>query len=199
MVAFNKGKRFPAEPLTPDEVKHLINACSRRAPTGIRNRALLVVLYRAGLRVSEALGLMPKDCDFQAGTLRILNAKGKKARTVGLDAGAFSVLQLWLERRSQLGINGRSPVFCTLGGESLQTAYVRSMVRRLGKNAGIEKRVHPHGLRHTHAFELANEGVPMHAIQSQLGHGNLSVTSRYVSHLAPTALVGFIRGREWTL
>jgi site-specific recombinase XerD len=199
MIAANKGKKFPAEPLTPDEVKRLINSCSRRSPTGIRNKAFLVVLYRSGLRVSEALGLMPKDCDVQAGTLRVLKAKGKKARTVGLDAGAFAVLQLWLDRRKQMGIDGRSPVFCTLRGEPLQTAYVRAMVRRLGRKAKIEKRVHPHGLRHTHAFELANEGVPMHAIQGQLGHGNLSVTSRYVSHLAPTALVGFIRGREWSL
>src|SRR5262249_55231045 len=130
MVAFNKGRKFPAEPLTADEVKRLINACSRRAPTGIRNRALLVVLYRAGLRVSEALGLMPKDCNIEAGSLRVLKGKGQTARTVGLDAGAFLVLQLWLERRKQLGLDGRSPVFCTLHGEPLQTAYVRAMVRR---------------------------------------------------------------------
>jgi site-specific recombinase XerD len=199
MVAFNKGRKFPAEPLTADEVKRLINACSRRAPSGIRNRALLVVLYRAGLRVSEALGLMPKDCSIEAGSLRVLKGKGRTARTVGLDAGAFSVLQLWLERRKQLGLDGRSPVFCTLQGELLQTAYVRSMVRRLGKKAGIEKRCHPHGLRHSHAFELANEGVPMHVIQAQLGHANVSVTSRYVAHLNPSAVVAVIHGREWTL
>jgi len=156
-------------------------------------------MYRAGLRVSEALGLMPKDCDVQAGSLRVLKGKGNTARTVGLDAGAFSVLQLWLERRKQLGIDGRSPVFCTLQGELLSTAYVRSMIRRLGKRAGIEKRCHAHGLRHTHAFELANEGTPMHVIQAQLGHANIAVTSRYVAHLAPTKLVEIIRGREWSL
>src|SRR4051812_35585886 len=119
----NKGKKFPAEPLTADEAKRLINACSRQAPSGIRNRALLTALYRAGLRVSEALGLMPKDCNIEAGTLRVLKGKGRTARTVGLDSGAFSVLQLWLERRKQLGIDGRSPVFCTLKGEPIQTAY----------------------------------------------------------------------------
>jgi site-specific recombinase XerD len=199
MVALNKGRKFPAEPLSADEVKCLINSCSRRAPTGIRNRALLVVLYRAGLRVSEALGLMPKDCNLEAGSLRVLKGKGRAARTVGLDAGAFSVLQLWLERRKQLGIDGRSPIFCTLQGEPIQTAYVRAMVPRLGKKAGIEKRCHSHGLRHSHAFELANEGVPMHVIQAQLGHANVAVTSRYVSHLNPSAVVAVIRGREWTL
>jgi site-specific recombinase XerD len=195
----NKGRKFPAEPLTPDEVRRLIGGCSRRAPTGVRNRALLTVMYRAGLRVSEALSLMPKDCNVEAGTLRVLKAKGQRARTVGLDAGAFSVLQVWLERRVQLGIGGRCPLFCTLGGEHLKTAYVRAMVRRLGKRAGIEKRCHPHGLRHTHAFELANEGTPMHIVQAQLGHANLSVTSRYVGHLNPTAVVTAIRGRQWTL
>lgn len=195
----SKGKKYPPEPLSPDEARSLIGACSKRAPSGLRNRALLAVLYRAGLRVSEALGLMPKDCDVQTGALRILKGKGGTTRTVGLDAGAWSILQLWLERRRQLGINGRAPVFCTLRGSALSTAYVRAMVRRIGRKAKIEKRVHPHGLRHSHAFELANENVAIHVIQSQLGHGSVATTSRYISHLHPTAVVQAIRAREWSL
>ncbi len=81
----NKGLKYPAEILTGEEVKGLINACSNRAPTGIRNRALIVILYRAGLRIDEALSLRPKDLDPDAGMIRILNGKGSKARTVGLD------------------------------------------------------------------------------------------------------------------
>ena len=79
----NKGKSFPAEILAPNEVRSLIQAASGRAPTGIRNRALIVMLYRGGLRISEALDLRLKDIDRQAGTVRVLHGKGDRARTVG--------------------------------------------------------------------------------------------------------------------
>ncbi|MCH8831577.1 MAG: tyrosine-type recombinase/integrase, partial [Chloroflexi bacterium] len=68
-TAPNKDRTYPPEVLTEDEVKSLIRACSNRAPTGIRNRALIIVMYRAGLRLSEALALKPKDIDPQAGTI----------------------------------------------------------------------------------------------------------------------------------
>src|SRR5882724_11331329 len=118
----NKGRRYPAEVLTPDEVRALVKACSNRAPTGVRNRALVVALYRGGLRISEALRLAPKDVDRAAGTVTVLHGKGDKRRTVGLDPGAFAVLERWLDRRARLGINGRSPIFCTLKGGRLATA-----------------------------------------------------------------------------
>lgn len=199
MIPANKGKKFPAEPLTQDEVRALISACSKRAPTGLRNRAMLAVMYRGGLRVGETLQLLPKDLNADAGTIRVLHGKGNKSRLIGLDAGAWAVLQVWLERRSQLGIGGRSPVFSTLKGERLQPSYVRTMMPRLARKAGIQRRVHPHCLRHSHAYELAGEGVPMHTIQCVLGHSNLAVTSAYVSHLNPRAVVEAMRSREWSL
>ena len=154
----NKGRKLPPEPLTDDDVKRLIGVCSRRAPTGIRNRALIVALYRGGLRIAEAMALRPKDLDAQAGTVRILEGKGRKARTVGLDPGAFAQIELWLRVRAGRGINGHAAVFCTLEGRPLATAYVRALLPRLAKKAGIEKRVHPHGLRHTFASQLRSEG-----------------------------------------
>ena len=195
----NKGRRYPAEILTPDEVRALVKACSNRAPTGVRNRALLVVLYRAGLRVSEALALAPKDVDRAAGTVTVLRGKGDKRRTVGLDLGAFAVLERWLDRRAKLGVNGRAPIFCTLRGTPLATAYVRALMPRLARREGIEKRVHAHGLRHTHAAELAYEGAPMNLIQAQLGHSSLATTSRYLAHIAPAQLVEVMRARTWSL
>jgi site-specific recombinase XerD len=199
MVATTKGMKFPAEPLTQDEMKALINACSKRAATGVRNRALLVVLYRAGLRISEALALLPKDLDAAAGTIRVLHGKGDKARLVALDVGAWAVLQVWLDRRAAMGFTGRQPVFCTLKGQSIEPAYVRAWLPRLAMKAGVEKRVHAHGLRHSCAFELANENVPMHVIQQTLGHSNVAVTSRYVAHLSPTAAVETLKARAFTL
>jgi site-specific recombinase XerD len=199
MMSSNKGKKLPPEPLSPDEVKLLIRSCSKRASTGIRNCALIVVLYRAGLRINEALGILPKDLDADASTIRVLQGKGQTSRVVGLDAGAWAILQLWLDRRMALGIGSKCPVFCTLKGAPLESAYVRGLFPRLAAKAGIEKRVHPHGLRHTFAFELANENTPLHLIQAQLGHKHLSTTDRYVRHLNPTAVVEAMKARSWSL
>src|SRR4029079_15817573 len=145
------------DPLTQDEARAIFNACSKRAQTGIRNRALLVVLYRGGLRISEALAVLPKDLDPEAGTIRVLRGKGKTTRLVGLDAGAWAILQVWMERRAQLGIGGRAPVFCTLAGERMKTAYVRAMLPRLARKAGIERRGHPQPLPHSSAFLIGKE------------------------------------------
>ena len=197
--AWNKGRKAPPEPLSPDEARALIKAASRRAPTGIRNRALMVVLYRGGLRIGEALALKPKDLDIDQGTVRVLRGKRKKSRLVGLDIGALEVVQRWLDRRRILGFKGKHPLFCTLRGDPVNARYVRAMLRRMAERAGIEKRVHPHGLRHTHAFELANEGTPLHVIQHQLGHGSLATTDRYIRHLAPRDVIKTMQAREWSL
>lgn len=195
----NRGRRFPAEVLTGDEVRALIKACSRRAPTGIRNAALLTMLYRGGLRISEALSLYPKDVDGRTGAVRVLHGKGNKARTVALDPGAVAVLDRWQERRRRLGLTTRRRLFCTLEGHPVLPSYVRALLPRLARRAGIEKRVHPHGLRHTHAAELAVEGMPVNVVQQQLGHANLAVTSRYLDHIAPTERLEAMRQRTWTL
>jgi site-specific recombinase XerD len=197
-AATNAGKRFPAEILTEAEVAALLKACSPKAPTGIRNRALISVMYRAGLRVSEALALCPKDVDSENGSVTVLHGKGNKRRTVGLDPGAFAVLARWMDRRTALGLNGRYPIFCTLKGASLKPAYVRALLPRLATKAGIEKRVHPHGLRHTHAAELAREGTPLNLVQAQLGHSSLATTDRYLKHIAPEELVKAMKARIWT-
>ncbi|MCH8852000.1 MAG: tyrosine-type recombinase/integrase [Planctomycetes bacterium] len=194
---WNKGRKLPPEPLSADEVTRLIKQPSRRAPTGIRNRALLVLLYRGGLRCSEALALRPKDLDVDAGTVRVLHGKGDKARLVGLDSGAMAIIQLWIDKRAALGFNGRHTLLCTLQGKPVSSRYVRSLLPRLAAKAGIEKRVHAHGLRHTLASELSAEGVPLPLIQQQLGHANLSTTDRYIRGLAPQEVVDAMKKREW--
>jgi site-specific recombinase XerD len=194
---WNKGKKLPPEPLTTDEVRSLLKQCSRRAPTGIRNAAMIVVLWRGGLRCSEALALQPPELDDENGTIRVMHGKGDKSRVVGLDPEAWAILQRWLDKRKELGFNGRQPVFCTLKGQPVQSVYVRNLLRRIGVKAGVEKRVHPHGLRHTHAFELAGEGVPLHVIQQQLGHASIAVTDRYINHLNPQEVVRHMQARTW--
>jgi site-specific recombinase XerD len=104
----NKGHHYPAEILTADEVRALITACSNRAPIRIRSRALPVLLYRAGCRISEELRLLPKDLDRDTGTATVLRGKGGTRRTIGLDPGAFAVVERWLDVRTKLGISRRA-------------------------------------------------------------------------------------------
>jgi site-specific recombinase XerD len=145
------------------------------------------------------LSLFPKDLDPKAGTIRVLNGKGEKARTIGVDPAAFAVISRWNDERRRIGINGRVHLFCTLTGGRIYTSYIRALFKRLARKAGIEKRVHPHGLRHTFAAQLAAEGYPMNLIQKQLGHSSLATTSRYLDHIAPAQLIEAMQSREWKL
>jgi integrase len=201
----NYGRRFPAEVLTPAEISRLIDACGRRGPSGMRNRALIVVLWRGGLRCAEALALGLRDVDRQAGTLTVRHGKGDRRRVVGMDPPAFAVLERWLDLRARIGVPKGAPVFCTIThdggglGRPLGAAYWREAIKRLGVKAGIDKRVHSHGLRHTHAVELLMEGVPIEVIRRQLGHRSLGVTQRYLDHLMPADVVEAMQKRPWPL
>lgn len=197
----NYGMKLPAEILTPAEIHQLLEACARRGPSGVRNRALIVVLWRGGLRSAEALALELRDVDREAGTVTIRHGKGNRRRVIGLDPPAFAVLEQWLEVRRGLGIPRGAAVFCTVTngnrGRQLGAAYWREAIKKLGVKAGIEKRVHSHGLRHTHAVELMREGVSLLVIQRQLGHSSLQITQRYLDHLEPGEVVAVMKARAW--
>ena len=192
----NKGRTFRAEVLSRAEADALIGACSATSRTGIRNRALLTVLYRGGLRISEAVALRPADADPARGTIRVMDGKGGKPRTVGLDAGAMATVARWADTRRAAGIR-RGPLFSTLAGGPVSAQYVRAMMARAAAKAGLERRVHPHGLRHTHAAELVAEGVPMPVIRDQLGHSSLAVTDRYLRDVAPGDVIAAMQRRQW--
>jgi site-specific recombinase XerD len=199
----NKGRKLPPELLTADDVRALLAACSTRAPTGVRNRALLVVLYRAGLRLDEALALTTADIDVRSGVVRVGRPHSGpgdvgRHRLAGIDAGALAIVGEWLEGRAALGLTAGSPLFCTLSGGPLHPAYVRQLLPRLAGKAGIGKRVHAQGLRHTHAAELAAEGLPAEIIQAQLGHESLASTDRYLRRTLPADRIGALQRREWS-
>ena len=109
----------------------------------------------------------------------------------------MAILLRWVEKRKQLRITNRANLFCTLKGQPLKPSYVRTLLPRLAKKVGIEKRTHPHGLRHTMAFELMMEGVPVPIIQQQLGHASLATTDRYLRHIAPRDVVLTMQSRAW--
>jgi site-specific recombinase XerD len=191
------SRRRPPEVLSEAEAIALLKACSTSAPTGVRNRALIAVLWRCGLRISEALSLELRDIDLQAGTVRVRHGKGDRSRTVGLDEQTTALLARWIDRRKKLSPGARAPIFCTLQGGRIDSSYIRRLLPRLAAKAGIDRRVHAHGLRHTHAAELAREGTPINIIRDDLGHTSLAVTDRYLRDVAPQAVIDTIRARRW--
>jgi len=196
----NAGRTFPAEVLTREEI-HRLMAHLGKGNAGARNRALIVVMWRCGLRVAETLALSPKDVDLDRGTVTVLHGKGNHRRVVGIDPEAAAVVAAWLERRRKLGLTGRQPLFCVISQPSIGKAMYSSCVREFMKDgavkAGLDKRAHPHGLRHTFASDLARERVPLHIIQKLLGHADLATTARYVDHLTPWEAIDAVRARVW--
>lgn len=194
----NLGKRFPATPPTNAEMLRILALCGN-GKVGRRNHALLCCLWRAGLRVSEGLALLPYHVDFDDLTVTVLSGKGGKFRVVGIDPWGAEQIRAWLPVRDRLGVGPQAPLFCTVcdpdPGNTLNTAYVRELVRELAARAEVPHRVAPHQLRHALAVSLAREGVAMHLIQRQLGHSNLGTTATYLSGIAPFEVVNAMTAR----
>lgn len=197
MYDHHKGKKLPPEIYTRDEVERLIRACPHTSSIGVRNRALIAVLYRAGLRISEALDLYLKDVDFEKGTIQVLHGKGDQSRTIGIDQAALSLLARWVDRRKIIGLNGRHRLFSALKGQPMFADYMRALLPRLARKANILKRVHPHGFRHTFAVELLREGINLGIISQQLGHSSIATTATYLAHIWPQEVVDAVTARTW--
>ena len=168
--------------LTREEAAALLAQPSRRYPTGVRNRAVLRVLYRGGLRCSEAIDLRPRDVVLARSELRVNAGKGSKDRVVWIDAVTVEWLDRWRVRRPKSDY-----FFCTLAGGRLLDSYVRKMTARYGRKAGVEIRCHPHLLRHTFASELLEDGYSLLEAQRLLGHERLETTAIYL-HLSDARL-----------
>jgi integrase/recombinase XerD len=197
----NKGRRFPPEPLTRVELRQLVGAASRTTSSGIRMRAMVGVMFGAGLRVSEALDLWPRDVDTAGGKIRIQHGKGDQWRVVGIDPESGALIDHWLARRSVLELGGRHRLFTTYSsnnhGQPMSDRYVRAALARLAVKAGLDKRVHPHGLRHSLAVDLSDSGVPLRAIADQFGHASTATTDEYLRRLNPSQLVDVMTARRW--
>jgi len=163
------------------DVVALLRVCSTRSSTGLRNRALITLLYRGGMRLSVALGLCGDDLDWRERRIRI--REGGSERSVALDTGSFRELERWQERRAEHGL-ADAPFICTLQGAPVQRSYVRALLPRLAREAGVERRVSAEALRRTLAAELAREGYPLPVIQAHLGHRSPATTSRFLARLS---------------
>ena len=168
------SKKLP-KTLSEEEVKRLLTAPNKNCPSGLRNRCLLQIMVDAGLRVGEALALASHDLDLDHGAVRIWRGKGAKDRTAYISEHTADLCRLWMKQRP---VKAKS-FFCTLKGAPLKDAYVRAMVYRMRKRAGIEKHVHPHMLRHTFATLRLERGDNIRQLQQVLGHASVSTTQIY--------------------
>jgi site-specific recombinase XerD len=138
---------------------------------GDRTRGLIVVLWRAGLRIAEALALNEGDLDERRGALLVRAGKGGKRREIGMDDWGWEHLRPWLHERRSLPV-GR--LFCIIDGPTRGRPWtpsaVRTQLRRLAVQAGVRRRFVPHQLRHAHAVELAREGVPLNVTATARSH-----------------------------
>jgi integrase/recombinase XerC len=149
----------------------------------LRDRALLELLYGAGLRVGEAVALDVRDVDLLAREVRVLG-KGRKERVVPLPQAARQALGAWLESRRGPGYQSE-PLFPALASRGakrrLGARSVRKILGRRAIAAGIADRVHPHRLRHSYATHLLDMGADLRSIQELLGHASLSTTQKYTA------------------
>lgn len=178
------GRPLP-DSLTEEEVESLLNTPEETKPEGLRDRAMLELLYATGLRVSELVGLTYDQINLNQGVVRVLG-KGNKERLVPLGEEAEYRVQRYLEEARPDLIKGHGQVpylFVTRRGGSMTRQAFWYMIRRRAQQAGINKHLSPHTLRHAFATHLLNHGADLRVVQMLLGHSDLSTTQIY-THVA---------------
>jgi integrase/recombinase XerD len=166
--------------LSPAETERLIDAAVGTTPRALRDRALVELLYGAGLRVSEATGLEKGSVALEERIVRVLG-KGGKERLVPLGRPAAEAVRRYLALgRPHLDRRYRPELFLNARGGALTRAGAFLILRRLAERAGLEPaRVHPHLLRHSFATHLLEGGADLRSVQEMLGHADLGTTERY--------------------
>lgn len=162
--------------LDPDDLRRLMERTPERGVTGSRNRALVVVFAGAGLGVGEAVGLTVADVDPERRRIRVA---GRRGRDVGVTEGAMETLAAWVSDRRGLGVPPDGPLFCTRDGRTLQDSYVRRLIARLGREAGIPMPLNARLLRDSYAVARLIEGDSEGEVASALGLANRAGTRRY--------------------
>ena len=192
----NKGPRYPADPPKIEEIIAVMRTTGDAAH-GRRLRGLIVIMWRAGLRIQEALALAEGDLDYRRGSVLVRRGKGGRRREVGMDSWGWEQLQPWLEMRRALP---DGPLLCIINGTTRgrhwSPAAARAELRRTAAAAGVRRRFAPHQFRHAHAVEMAREGVPLIVIQRQLGHSNLGITSVYLQGIDSAEIIETVHARQ---
>ncbi len=167
--------------MTPEEVERLLTSPSANTPTGLRDRALLELLYATGLRVSEVVALDLDDLDLSAATVRCLG-KGKKERVLPIYAHALEVMKQYvLSGRPDFARPGdaEQPLFLNRRGQRLTRQGLWLIIKGYVEQAGIKASVTPHTLRHSFATHMLRGGAGLREVQQMLGHASISTTQVY--------------------
>ncbi|MYB18727.1 MAG: tyrosine recombinase XerC [Holophagales bacterium] len=173
--------------LRPGEIEALLEApAGREGPLGLRDRALLELLYASGLRVGELVALNWRDVDLGARVLRVVG-KGDRERMTPFGGPAEQALRQWLDawedvfrRRDGSEDGHQEPVFLNGNGGRLSARSVRRIIDRYVEETAQAAGAHPHALRHSFATHLLESGADLRSIQELLGHASLSTTQRYM-------------------
>ncbi|MEW6669745.1 MAG: tyrosine recombinase XerC [Thermodesulfobacteriota bacterium] len=182
-ISTPKQEQYIPTYLPVDQMFSLLEVPDRGKPLGLRDLALLEVLYSCGLRVSELVGLNLGSVDFAQRLVRVLG-KGNKERIVPIGRKAVWVLRDYLKAtralREKSGANTeQSPLFMNARGRRLSTRSIENIVKRYGRECGLLTDISPHALRHTFATHLLDGGADLRSVQELLGHVSLSTTQKY--------------------
>jgi integrase/recombinase XerC len=182
LTAPRREKYIPAY-LPVDEMFRLLQRPDQSRPLGLRDLAILEVLYSCGLRVSELVGLDLRSIDFDQRLVRVLG-KGNKERIVPVGKKAMTAVRNYLEstvplRKKAGGDAETGPLFISARGTRLSTRSVANIVKKYGKEGGLMLDISPHALRHTFATHLLDGGADLRSVQELLGHASLSTTQKY--------------------
>jgi integrase/recombinase XerD len=174
--------------LTVTEVESLLAAPDRVTPEGMRDRAMLMLMYAAGLRASEVVSLRMENVDANAGFLRVLG-KGGKERVVPVAEAALAALHEYLKdwRPKFLKKKATNALFLSRLGRPVSRQTLWNRITRWARAAGIRIRISPHTLRHSFAGHLLAGGADLRAVQTMLGHADISTTQIY-THVTPERL-----------
>jgi integrase/recombinase XerD len=171
-----KPQRLP-EVLTHDEQEALLGQPNAKNLIGLRNLCLLRLMLNTGLRAAEVLKVKTRDIDWSSNKLMVRQGKGKKDHSSWVGEEDLALLQLWVAKKAR--IPESEWLFTSRDGKLILTRYLRCMVKRLAKKAGICKDVHPHTLRHTFATDLYRQTKNLRLTQKALGHSQISSTMIY--------------------
>lgn len=174
-------RHAPRNVPSEDEVERLLEACDPGTPRGLRDRAILEVLYATGVRVGELVALKLYDVDVAAGLVRVIAGKGGKDRVVPLGRLAARAVRAYLETSRPHYVRGRSvnTLFVSRRGRPLRRTDVRALIARYVALAGLDRKITPHGLRHACATHMLRGRASVRHIQELLGHRQLSTTQLY--------------------
>ncbi len=178
-----KEEKNPPRYASPQQIESLLKQPDTGTPEGLRDRALMEVLYSAALRISEALDLEIQDVNFKEGFIHVRNGKGGKPRTVPIGSNALTWLARYLEegRRKLLSCSCTQLIFLNQSGERLSRQQAAAAVRTYARSAGLPAFITPHLLRHACATHMLEGGAKLPYIQEQLGHAVLESTRIYLA------------------